>query len=372
MNILIITPSWNPRGNGAGLTSSIKPVISRLVESGHSLTILTSGSNYEKNAGNIDVIRIYDKSARFLQGFSFNLIYFLFKNQSFIKKFDIIHLHSYASLFAFSAIVSFNLLKTNTPIIFTPHYHEITDSKVKDKILNVYNKLAKNVFNRADRIISVSNYEATILKKTFKINDNKICVIAHGVSETPSSGKLKHKNNSDRVNLLYVGRLVRHKGVQYIPKGMRILKDNFNLDSILDIVGPGGPTKNDILCIAKDLNLDKNIIWNGYLSEEDLTTKYETADIFILLSWAEAYGLVVADALAMGVPCIVANTSALTEFVKEPGCFGIEFPPDPEKLASLIFKIHRSDIKVGPFSEYKIRTWDKVGDDYIDLYSTLL
>ena len=104
---------------------------------------------------------------------------------------------------------------------------------------------------------------------------------------------------------------------------------------------------------------------------KELYEKFRDADIFLLLSRSENYGIVVAEALALGTPCIVANTTALSEFTKEPGCSGIDYPPDPKELAELIIKIHESDVKVGPFSN-KIRTWDEVAKDYEKVYVEML
>jgi glycosyltransferase involved in cell wall biosynthesis len=72
----------------------------------------------------------------------------------------------------------------------------------------------------------------------------------------------------------------------------------------------------------------------------------------------------------MGAPCIVAKTTALTEFLNEPGCFGIDYLPDPNALAQLIAEVHSSNVKIGPLTD-KIKTWDAIALDYEDIYSEL-
>ena len=122
--------------------------------------------------------------------------------------------------------------------------------------------------------------------------------------------------------------------------------------------------------IARRLNISEFVSWRGFISKNELIEEYKKADIFLLLSRSEAYGIVVAEALALGTPCIVTNTTALNEFTREPGCFGVDYPPDPKKVAELIIKIHESDVQVGPFSD-KIRTWDKVAEEYERLYTNI-
>jgi hypothetical protein len=73
----------------------------------------------------------------------------------------------------------------------------------------------------------------------------------------------------------------------------------------------------------------------------------------------------------MGVACIATKTTALTEFLNEPGCFGISYPPDPSALAELIVRVHRSNVRTGLLSD-KIRTWDRIARDYECIYENCL
>jgi glycosyltransferase involved in cell wall biosynthesis len=104
-----------------------------------------------------------------------------------------------------------------------------------------------------------------------------------------------------------------------------------------------------------------------FLERADLMREIKNADVFVLLSNSEAYGIAVAEALALGTPCVVTNATALSEFTREPGCFGVDYPPDPETVAQLIIDVYERRVQVGPFSD-KIRTWDAVGRAYERLY----
>jgi glycosyltransferase involved in cell wall biosynthesis len=104
---------------------------------------------------------------------------------------------------------------------------------------------------------------------------------------------------------------------------------------------------------------------------EELYKKIRKADMSLLISRSENFGIQVAEVLAMGIPCIVAKTTALVEFLDEPGCFGIDYPPNSTALAELIINIKDRSPKVGPLSD-RIRTWDKVVDDYARVYARLV
>lgn len=85
--------------------------------------------------------------------------------------------------------------------------------------------------------------------------------------------------------------------------------------------------------------------------------------VLVLLSKQEAYGLVVAEALAAKTPCVVAKTSALAEWVDERNVFGLDYPIDVKELAGLIERV--SNVNVG---DVKLMDWDEVGKRLVNLY----
>jgi glycosyltransferase involved in cell wall biosynthesis len=138
------------------------------------------------------------------------------------------------------------------------------------------------------------------------------------------------------------------------------------LGASLTIVG-AGPERARISRLIRDRGLEAHVTLKPFLASADLVREMKRADLLVLLSNSEAYGIVVAEALALGTPCIVADATALHEFVAEPGCFGVAYPPDPEKVAQMITEVFESTVQVGPFSG-KIRTWEAVSRAYERLY----
>ena len=94
---------------------------------------------------------------------------------------------------------------------------------------------------------------------------------------------------------------------------------------------------------------------------------YARAGIFILLSRYESFSIVVAEALAAKTPCIVANASALSEWIDDKNCFGIDYPIDKAKLAELITKA--IGIEVG---NVKLWDWDEITQQIARLYQEQL
>jgi glycosyltransferase involved in cell wall biosynthesis len=122
---------------------------------------------------------------------------------------------------------------------------------------------------------------------------------------------------------------------------------------------------------SSSLGIADRVNWLGIVTGDRLNDLYRKADVFLLLSIGENYGTVVAEALAQGTPAIVTTTgSALIEFTKEPGCFGVSYPPDIREVADIVLRILESGTKVGPFNS-KIRSWEEVVEQYEKLYERL-
>jgi glycosyltransferase involved in cell wall biosynthesis len=281
---------------------------------------------------------------------------------------DVVHVHGYGTLLT-SEFMLF-LRSKKCPVVFSPHYGPESHDTYSGKYLwNIYNKLiGKYSFELADKIICASRFESEYIQRAFGVANDKIERIPHGIDRVENSAA--DKRNDECISLIYYGWLIELKGVQYILKALRELEKRFHRRARLSIIGQGRyqPT---LFQLANELDVESSISWHPFLFGEELYKKIREADVSLLLSRSENYGIQVAEVLAMGIPCIVAKKTALVEFLDEPGCFGIDYPPNSTALAELIINIKDRNPKVGPLSD-RIRTWDKVVNDYEWVYASLL
>lgn len=357
--------------NSGGINKVIVKTNSELAKMGHECTVITTNSlgipNEEIYEG-FRIIRLKSRLGHHLYGLNFGVYLYLKKHFKNLNP-DIIHIHGYHGLFSPEIIfIVKNVLKVNIPIVFTCHYDPLNHSTIAGKLLGeFYNKLiGAKILKYTTQIISVSSYEANNISNISKCEN--IIVIPHGVDLIDI---FKAKRKRDFIELLYVGYLLDYKGVQYIIDSLHELIYSRNIQNIrLTIIGEG-QYKKKLLARSKKLKVSDYIIWKQFLPPSQVLSEMKQSDIFLLLSKSEGYGIVVAEALAMGTPSIVTKGTALEEFVNEPGCFGINYPPEPTKLADLILDIYSNDVEIGPFSN-KIRTWEKVTADYEKLYYRML
>jgi glycosyltransferase involved in cell wall biosynthesis len=319
-----------------------------------------------ENTDGISILRINSPIGKILYGLSPETCHYL-KNHINTMNPDIVHIHGYHTLFSLGII---NVLKKQGyPIVFSPHYGTESHSSLGGRFLwSFYNiTLGKKIIDFSDKIICASNYEKNNIQRTFNLPPNKIEIIAHGVDAIDLNKSFTIKKQP--IRLLFIGYLLPTKGIQYILYALHQLLKKYKQEAELKIIGQG-PYYPKLIEIIRKLSLETSISWQPFLKPSEVYLALKNADITLLLSESENYGIVVTESLAMGTPVIVAKRSALIEFLNEPGCYGIDFPPDPNELAELIINIYNSGSPVGPFSK-KIRLWSSVTEDYLKVYKQL-
>jgi 1,2-diacylglycerol 3-alpha-glucosyltransferase len=147
---------------------------------------------------------------------------------------------------------------------------------------------------------------------------NPIIAISNGVDlkkfNTKNNGLyLKKKYKLDNAPLvLFVGRLDKEKHIDILIRSFaKVLP---NLKCKLIITGKG-TEKQKLITLAKKLGVDKNIVFTGFVSNEDLPNLYRIADLFAISSIAELQSIATLEALASGLPVVAVNAVALPELV---------------------------------------------------------
>jgi glycosyltransferase involved in cell wall biosynthesis len=357
MNILQVCPNPYERGSG-GISEHVKCISERLAKR-HEVTVYaTDPSGMLPRYDLIDGVKV-ERYRRFAPNkayfFSWELLLKLRK-----AKFDVIHGHGYH---AFPMHLS-SFTKCEKFVVST-HFHGAGHSVFRNCLFSLFKPIGKRTLTKADTIIAVSEFEKRLLCSYFKIDANKVVVIPNGIDLSEFAG-LKRRRRGFR-SILYVGRLESYKGVQYLVEVLPKLPD----DVVLEIVG-NGSLRGYLEARAKELNVADRVFFFHGLSRRELLQKYVDADVFILLSEREAYSLAVAEALAAGTPCIVAKASALSEWVDDESCFGVEFPIRLDKLAELIDTVLDCGVSGKTMKSLvwtKILDWDEVIQRLEEVYT---
>jgi len=355
MKIVQVCPRYYP--DIGGVETHVKEISERLVKRGFEVEVVCtdpSGKHPKEDVINGVNVRRFRSVAPYDAYFFAPQIYFYLKK----AKWEVIHAHNYHALPAFFAA----LAKNDRKFVFTSHYHGRGHTVLRNILHKPYKLFGSGIFKKADRVICVSLYEKERIKTNFGLSDEKLVCVPNGINleEFRIKGSVKNKKT-----ILYVGRLERYKGVQHIIRALSYL-ENYKLV----IIGKG-PYEGELKKLAFSSGVNDRIEWLKDLSREDLLEQYKSAGVFVFLSSFEAFGITVAEALASGTPCIVAETGALKEFIDERICFGLRNPENVNELAEKIIEVSKREINLSdlPKDKIKIKSWDEVVDEHEKIYN---
>jgi glycosyltransferase involved in cell wall biosynthesis len=331
MRILVVNYEYPPIGGGGG--SSCKEIVDRLDERGHVVDVFTSGyKNFpviEKQGNNVKIYRIKSNRKSEHEAGAFGIISFLaramFRISKFAskKRYDIIHYH-------FSVPTGFLTFfhGNKTPYIVTLHgigvpgFHA-DEFPLFQKITKPFNK---RIIKKASAVVAVSENLKSKALETFK--DQDIHVIYHGVDMNKFK-PLDVDKNKNTVDFICVARLVKFKRIDVLLKAFKMLLDKTGINGRLTIAGTGY-MESELKELAGQLNIVNNVKFSGYVPHEKLPELINRHDIFVLPSVYDSFGIVFAEAMACGLPCIGANASGVPEVVKH-GVTGLLAKPDDVK-----------------------------------------
>ncbi len=322
-------------------------------------------SNEKIELQNITGNKIFPDVSPFLKTYSWYLsIPFRLKNMDI----DIIHNMSQAP--TFFGFDKKNILTVHdlTPFI-VPEYHPLSRSLL-------YKALLGRTLKFSDRIIAVSEQTKKDLVNVMNIPEEKINVIYEAANEQfKPMDKEYCRNSLNRYNIsspfvLYVGTLEPRKNIPTLIQAFYKIK-KFGINHKLVIAGKRGWDYKEILETVKNLKLQKNVLFTGYILEEDLPVLYNAADLFVYPSLYEGFGLPPLESMACGTPVITSNTSSLPEVVGDAGI--MVDPYDVDGLSKSIYEVLTNDgiredrIKRG-LKRAKLFGWEITAKETLQVY----
>ena len=214
-------------------------------------------------------------------------------------------------------------------------YIERTEGKIRRLI---HYKLSSIIYPRLDSLIAVSYGVKDSIIKAWSCSPEKIEVMYNPVDiqRIRELSKIPSNIPSDKPYIVSVGRMVYQKGFDILIKSYaEVLKND--IEQNLVIIGDG-PERNSIMELVRQLGLNKKIIFTGFM--ENPFNLVKNADIFVMSSRFEGFGLVLCEAMALGVPVVAADCRSGPREVLDNGEYGILVPVENvRKLADSIISL---------------------------------
>jgi glycogen(starch) synthase len=380
MKVLVLGWEFPPAKTG-GLGTHCYELVKNLGKKGVNvlLFIPKRSKNVKHNLENVEVVEVgsalqnpYNSvkpATIFEEGYGWN---FFDEVKAFNKKcvelalkkdFDMIHCHDWITV---SAGVELKHM-TGKPLVFTVHSTEY------DRTANIYPMsnivdIEKMGLREADHVITVSKHMKKQLIDRYSGDERKITVIYNGIDYAKYFG-LTQKQKKNIV--LFLGRLTNQKGPYFfLHTAAKVLEKK---KDVLFVIAGEGDQMPELIKIGISLNIMDNVVFTGYLSEEELLYAYSMADIYVMPSVAEPFGITALEAIASGTPIIVSKNAGVSEKIMH--CFKVDYWDTHEMANKIIcmldYPVVGECMRRNSFEELRNFGWDRVAEQTISVYRGL-
>lgn len=287
------------------------------------------------------------------------------------KTYDLIHFPDYA-----------------TPIFYTGSkiatIHDMAMHTMRDKYTLMQN-LTKNVLlqhtiNKAEQLICVSEFSKQELLHYYPHVKDKATVVYEGI-EIPKweISKDRQKKVLDKLGIfdkfiLYVGTIAPHKNIDTLIRAFAPIKAS-GYPYKLVIAGKKGWMYEEVFKIASELQLEKDIVFTGFVSDEELEVLYKQAEVFVSASLYEGFGFPPLEAMGRGCVAVVSDIPVFRET-----CGDSVVYCDPKKVEditrSILEALSNKELRQALMDKGKKRVglfnWDKVAKQTYETYLEVL
>lgn len=380
MNILVVNYEYPPVGGGGG--SCCKEIVELLAQRGHQVNVFTAGYKQFKKSesvhANLTIHKIKSNRKSMHEVGFMGLASFLVRGSlrigRFIKKnkFDIIHYHFSVP----TGLLTFFHTK-KIPYIVTLHgidvpaFHE-DEFPAFQKLTKPFNK---KIIKRATAVVAVSENLKQKAEESFP--GKAIDVIYHGV-DIKKFKRLSFEKKDNTIRFICVSRLVKFKRIDLLIKAFQIcVEKNPEKQMELVIVGTGY-LESELKALALETGVSDKIIFKGFIPNEEIFQILNEADIFVLPSVHDSFGIVFLEAMACGLPCIGARSAGVPEVIREGKTGLLAEPESVESLADCMWKLADNDKVRNAMGEESFQliqncyTWNNIVTQYENLFESVL
>ncbi len=223
----------------------------------------------------------------------------------------------------------------------------------------------------ADKIVTVSNRTRQIVAERYGVAMHKIHTVWNGIddltaptaSPTMTTARLAALKAAGYKIVLFMGRITIQKGPDYFVRAARRVLDRD--PNVLFILAGSGDMERQMMHLAASLDIADKMLFPGFLRGHDQYEAYKLADLFVMPSVSEPFGLTALEAMRLGTPVIVSKQSGVAEAISQD--LQVDFW-DVDRMSELMISIlesptiHAGAVKRGQ-NEAAALTWERAAEN---------
>ena len=286
------------------------------------------------------------------------------------ETFDIIHAHDWTSYLAGLAAQDVS----GKPLVLHVHAtaHDQAGGGIADPSIQ---HIEHHAFREADSVVAISQYTKNTLVNQYQVDPRKIEVVHNGMHQYEPSGLApvlsEYKAQGKKI-IFYHGRITIQKGVDYFVRAARLVIDHN--PNVVFVISGWGDMEHEIMRLVGALGLSEQVIFAGALWDEERDRMYQSADLLVMPSVSEPFGLVPLESIQHGTPVLISKQSGVAEVLAH--ALKVDFW-DVEEMANKIiaaisYPVMHEQLSREGKEEVKRITWKQAAHKVVELYHTLV
>jgi len=221
------------------------------------------------------------------------------------EQFDIVHAHdwmTYPAGIAVSAI-------SGRPLVV--HVHSTEFDRSGEHVNQMIYDIEREGMHRADKVITVSHFTRNIIMGRYGVSGDKVEVVYNGVERNGKWSVDETVIEKDEKIVLFLGRITMQKGPEYFLHAAKKVLDV--MDNVKFVMAGSGDLMHRAIEMAAELGIGHKVLFTGFLRGEDVQKIYKMADLYVMPSVSEPFGIAPLEALDNDVPVIISKQSGVSE-----------------------------------------------------------
>ena len=220
------------------------------------------------------------------------------------RTFDVIHAHDWmtypAGLFIARA--------TGRPLIV--HVHSTEFDRSGEHVNQAIYDIERRGMHGAMRVVTVSQLTKNLVVRRYGVPEPKVEVVYNGVELEPQSVGITGIRARDRI-VLYFGRITYQKGPEYFVHAARRVLEL--MPDVKFVVAGSGDQAKRMIELAADLGIGHKVLFTGFLRGDDIKRVFNLADVYVMPSVSEPFGIAPLEAMSHNVPVLISRSSGVSE-----------------------------------------------------------
>ncbi|MCJ7779173.1 MAG: glycosyltransferase family 4 protein, partial [Sedimentisphaerales bacterium] len=224
------------------------------------------------------------------------------------EQFDIVHAHDWMTYPAGIAVARMS----GKPLVV--HVHSTEFDRSGEHVHQMVYDIEREGMEQADKVIAVSQYTRSIIISRYGISGEKVEVVYNGVEVNGHWSSVETDIDKDEKIVLFLGRITMQKGPEYFLRAAKKVLEV--MDNVKFVMAGSGDLMHRAVEMAAELGIGSKVLFTGFLRGEDVQKIYRVADLYVMPSVSEPFGIAPLEALDNDVPVSISKQSGVSEVLK--------------------------------------------------------